>query len=207
LTQIFKVTIDGKIITDSVESCGVNYTLGNIVNTANMIVTFDPALLLGKSVEIVQGNNTFMGIVRAYQKTTNLKYNLDCASLGGKLSEPYFVNTDGIARSVTATQLCGEYSQKSGVPISYNAVDIDFGGSWIETGTPDNELMKMAAVIGADIRDDGNGIIIENVKAVTGDPVPLGKNDILEILKVSDTIINNGLVFVTTITSNARAEA
>ncbi len=207
MTQVFSVAIAGETVTSSVESCSTSYALGNIINTASLTMTMDPTLYLGKDVVIVQGDNTFNGIVRNYQKTTNLKYQVECASLGGKLSAPYFVDAEGIANATNSSELCSEYSAKSGVPIAYNAVEIDFGGSWVESSTPATELLKMAAVIGADIKDNGSGIIIENVKAVSGDGIALDKNDILEVRKVSDTIMDNGLGFVTTRTSNARDEA
>ncbi len=206
MTQIFQVVVNGTNITYQVESVNISLAVGRIVNTATVTVPFDPTRYLGERIEITHGDHVFKGIIRDYTKQSQLLYSMTCASLGAKLGEPFFVDVEGLAYATNASDLCAEYASEAGIPITYTAVPLDFGGSWVESGTPEDSLMRMGAVIGADIYDNGTGLVIENPKPIKDPGRELNDDDLLQTPIISDTIVDNGLGFVTTKTSNAYAD-
>jgi len=202
MTQLFSVTVDGVSITDRVFGSSSTYDSSRVINFATVSLFGDPSLLIEKDIQIISGDNTFNGFIYSYTKNRHNTYTLSCRSLGGKLSEPFFIDKEGIALATNSSDLCSEYSALTGVPISYQAVEIDFGGSWKQDGTPESELLKLAGVIGADIYDNGDGIIIENVKPVSGTAKIINLDDVVDVAQIGDTIENNGLGVVITKTAN-----
>jgi len=202
MTQYFNVTLGGVDITDKVKSSTVNYSLHRIIDNASLVVTFMPKQYLGEEVVITHQDDVFYGIVAGYSRDTNLIYSIDVKSNTVKLSKPYFVDTEKMYMSTTAAELCVEFSYLSGVPITYNAIDFSFNGSWEGTSTPDNELLRMAETIGADVYQHNGVLIIENVKPVAGEAILINDNDIIDTDIPTESIENNGLGVVITKTSN-----
>ncbi len=193
MTQLFSVSIDGSSITDYVESCNVEYSLGRVINNATLTVSINPTNMNGKSVSITHGDNTFNGVVFSFSKISHLKYSIECRSYGVKLGEPYFIDEETIDFATNATELCNEYATLAGIPIAYNAIEIPFYGSWSRSSTPDNELIRLASVIGGDIYDNGDGIIIENPKPVAGTPIVINDDDVIDFVAPEKSIINRGI--------------
>jgi len=203
MNQQFSVLIDSISYTDKTVSCNISYGVGKGFNTGTLTLTgVEPSLMLHKDVTVIQGDNVFNGFVFSYSKSSNNSFELVLRSNGARLTEPFFLNKNGIANATTALSLCAEYASKAGVTIIYNTEDIDFGGSWVETGTPLMELIKLANVTGADIYDDGTAIVIEPAKYVNGIGINIEPDQILDFANISQDISNNKVGLVITKTND-----
>ncbi len=194
MTQLFSVICDGELITDNVKSCSISLTIGRVFNTGTLTIAgLSPELLIRKDIVITHEENIFNGFVFSYTKGSYDTYVLNLRSDGGKLAEPFFLDTEAIIQANSASALCEYYASVSGVPVQYNAVALDFNGSWIADSTPDSELMKLANVTGAEIYDDNTGVVISPAKTLHGDTIEITADEIIEYAVDDNSIMNNNL--------------
>lgn len=162
-----EVTVGGLNISNLFISTNVERSIGNMFNSATIIIpTNEVYAIIGAEVYIKEGDTEFFGFI--YSKTTQDENTdaLQCRSNGARLAEPFSISTEVSEGVSTARGLCYKYSKKYGVPITYKSVDIDFLAPFNRTGTAQSALFTVVNILGADIYDDGAGIIIEPKKKI-----------------------------------------
>lgn len=153
--------------------------------------------MLFKNIVIFYDTDTFTGFVYKVSKGSNLTWSFECRTMGAKLTEPFCPSSTTVDNATTASGLCALYSAETGVPITYNCEDLDFGGSYERNGTMLSALTQIVNVIGGEYYDDGTGIVIEPNKYIpeTSDEI-LTRNDYFNFAKTENTVFNNGVGIV-----------
>lgn len=167
MTQVFRVELDGVDITDFVETTTITEKIQTMYNIAKLTISEYRHEIVGRNINIYYGDKTFSGFVHEVDDKSKLLISAICRSQGAKLDEPFSQRLKVTEDANTASELCSLYTSTYGVPISYQAHDFSFGGSYERDGTALHALIGLAEVTGAEYYDTGTGIVIAPKKSVT----------------------------------------
>jgi len=157
IEQIFRVTVNGDVITHKVSGCSISEQMQRIYNTASF--ESEDNLPTKSIIKIELGDKVFDGFIYNSTKNGNNKYSIECRTFGGYMTTPFIADDTSIVIPVkTSHELCAYYSAEYGIPIIITAIDLNFGGDYEQDGTPLSALVSVANTTGADYWFDGTSI-------------------------------------------------
>ena len=200
MNQLFKVTVDGVVVTEQIESFNATVSIGSVYTTGTLEVSgINPALWIEKTVLIEYGDATCNGFVYSFTKSGQNSYSVHVRSASAKLAEPYASSTPATDEASTSKALMNLYSDRYGVAISHQCADLDFGGSYERNGTPLDVIRTLANVTGAEFYCNDNGLIIEPMQGIQGSGTIIEDDEYFDFAVLTDSVYNKGVgeIFIT----------
>lgn len=196
MTQIFRVELSGVDITEYTGIINISLSIDRFYNVAVVQFLGDSHIndILGKTVEVFYENELFSGFVYKTKKTGKNTHDVEIRTEGAKFLEPFSPSESTVDDANTAVELCSLYANKTGVPILYDTIDLDFGGSYERNGTILSALTTLCNTTGAEYYDNNSGIIIEPNKPIgEGADHVLASNEWFDFVSLSNSIYNAGV--------------
>jgi len=190
MTQIFRVTIGGTVVTNKVSGCNVSEVMNRFYNVA--IFTYKEEISTEEDIVIEYGSSIFEGFVFSVEKTGHEAYSIECRTHSAKLTTPYSVQENTVDKAITSHALCALYATAQ-TPINITACDLDFGGDYNRSGTKLSALTAIANTTGAEYYVENNEIYIVPNKAITEDGLVIPKGDIFDFEPFSKSIDDSGV--------------
>jgi len=192
MVQLFRVTLNGNNITEKIDNASIPEQMQRIYNTASFIS--DDNLVTKGIIKIELGDKIFEGFIFSSTKTGDNKYNIQCRTVGGYLTTPFIASdTELVIPVKTSHALCAYYSDKYGIPIIITSINLNFGGDYVQKGTPLSALVSVANTTGADYWFDGTSIRIEPAKWIEEQGEEIPKTDIFDYEPFAKTIDQRGV--------------
>ena len=192
MEQLVRLEINGEDKTKNSSNHAISREVNRFYDIATFLLCEKPKTF--DTVSLTAGSINFEGFIYTVDKVDAGRYSVECRTVGGLLTEPFFSATEHTVDPVkTSHDLCDYYADRFGVPISNTAVNLDFGGDYERTGTPLQALETIANVTGAEFWWDGSKIVISPNKPVPQQAKEIPARDIFEFIPEFNTIENEGI--------------
>ena len=193
IQQDFLAKIDNVSVLDKIGDVMFSSEMGRTYDTISFTynAAVPPALKAPLTFEL--GDMVFNGFVYQTSKTGHDKWQVHGRSNTAKLTLPFSQPKKIIEPYDTASSLLAYYGGLQNIQIDYQSAELSFGAGFERDGTPNDMVLKIAAVTGSDVYVNGDTLVIAPLEELGTPTTVYNKSDYFDVALSTDDLQSAGI--------------